>query len=151
MRARLGLAVAMALVVGADACGSGDEAQPGEGADASADSGSSGLDSSSDSTRDALGDVSDAGEVADASAPHVGPVHLSGRSVVDDGGPFVGLGASLFWAAWGYKNDRAMLENALDVLRKNGFQYFRALGVVGDPTAPDSWDGREIDRNWPDY
>src|SRR5262249_3640294 len=67
------------------------------------------------------------------------------------GGPFVGLGASLFWAAWGFENDRAMLERALDTLRAGGFQYFRALGVVGDPSAPDSWDGREIDSHWPDY
>src|SRR5207245_789688 len=36
-------------------------------------------------------------------------------------------------------------------LAEHGFDYFRALGVVGDPFQPDSWDGREIDWRWPDY
>ncbi len=80
-----------------------------------------------------------------------GPVRLEGRSFVDDGGPFVALGATLMWGAWGYRNDRARLEENLAFLRDNGFHYVRALGVVGDPNGEDYWDGREIEFHWPDY
>ncbi|MBI4617356.1 MAG: hypothetical protein HY720_27345, partial [Planctomycetes bacterium] len=91
-------------------------------------------------------------------APQPGPqvrrtgrVRLSANSLEDDQGKFNALGATLFWAAWGYKFDRPRLEAALQVLSKNGFDYFRALGVVGDPNGPDYWDGREIDWRWSDY
>ncbi|HET6585731.1 MAG TPA: NBR1-Ig-like domain-containing protein, partial [Nannocystaceae bacterium] len=80
-----------------------------------------------------------------------GPVRLEGRSFVDDGGPFVALGATMMWGAWGYRNDRARLEENLAFLADNGFHYVRALGVVGDPNGEDFWDGREIDFHWPDY
>jgi hypothetical protein len=80
-----------------------------------------------------------------------GMVRLVGRELHDDGGPFVALGASLFWAAWGYKFDRPRLERNLQWLADHGFHYIRALGVVGDPAGPDSWDGREIDWRWEDY
>jgi hypothetical protein len=80
-----------------------------------------------------------------------GRVRLDGNAIVDDDGPFVALGASLFWGAWGYRHDRARLEDNLEHLSVNAFDYVRVLGVVGNPSAPDWWDGREVDFNWPDY
>lgn len=80
-----------------------------------------------------------------------GPVRIEGRVLVDDGGPFVGLGATLFWAAWAYRNDRPRLERNLAWLRDHGFHYIRALGLVGDPAGEDYWDGREIELGWSDY
>lgn len=81
-----------------------------------------------------------------------GKVRLQDRTAVDDGGAFTPLGATLMWAAWGYRSDRPRLEAALDTLRKNGFDYFRALGAVGDPNDPnDSWAQRLIDWRWADY
>lgn len=80
-----------------------------------------------------------------------GRVRISGRSLEDDGGKFNALGATLFWGAWGYKNDRARLEKTLQFLAENGFDYIRCLGVVGDPNGPDSWDGREIVWTDPEY
>jgi hypothetical protein len=80
-----------------------------------------------------------------------GPVRLDGRSLRDDDGAFNALGATLMWAAWGYRHDRARLERALATLADGGFHYIRALGVVGHPDDPDYWDGREIDWRWPDY
>lgn len=88
----------------------------------------------------------------DAASPgRGGPVRLVGRELHDDGGPFVALGASLFWAAWGYRNARARLEANLAWLRDHGFDYVRALGLVGDPDAADYWDGREAELRWADY
>jgi len=61
----------------------------------------------------------------------------------------------LFWAAWGYKFDQPKLKANLQFLADNGFNYIRALGVVGcvnDPNDPsDYWAGREIKVSWPDY
>jgi hypothetical protein len=59
--------------------------------------------------------------------------------------------ASLFYGAWAYRHDRPRLERNLATLARNGFDYVRVLGVVGDPAAPDSWDGRESDWRDPDY
>src|SRR5262245_42795878 len=61
-----------------------------------------------------------------------GLVQLDGNSLVDDGGKFNALGATMMWAAWGYKFDRARLEQNLAFLSEHGFHYIRALGVVGD-------------------
>ena len=102
---------------------------------------------------------SDAGPIADGAAPadsgstgvRAGPVRLEGSALVDDGGSFVALGATMFWAAWAYKNDRPRLERDLAFLADHGFDYIRALGVVGDYTEADYWDGREIDWHWEDY
>lgn len=80
-----------------------------------------------------------------------GIVRLQGRSLVDGGEPFNALGATMMWAAWGYKFDRERLEQNLAFLRDNGFDYIRALGVVGDYEQDDYWEGREIDWRWPDY
>jgi hypothetical protein len=84
-------------------------------------------------------------------SPAEGMVTLDGHSLSDAKGRFNALGASLFWAAWGYKHDLPRLEANLAYLADNGFEYIRALGVVGDPNGPDYWDGREIVWTWPDY
>jgi hypothetical protein len=91
------------------------------------------------------------GDAPDVSGGRHGPVRLVDHSLEDDGGRFNALGASMFWAPWGYKLDRSRLESELQYLADRGFHYIRALGVVGDPVNPDSWDGREIDEAWPDY
>lgn len=80
-----------------------------------------------------------------------GVAQLEGRALVDDKGPFLALGATMMWAAWAYKYDRPRLEANLQFLADNDYDFIRALGVVGDPNAPDYWDGREIDANWEDY
>jgi hypothetical protein len=85
-------------------------------------------------------------DVAPAGVPR-----LEGRALVDDDGPFLALGATMMWAAWAYKHDRPRLEQNLQFLSEHGFNFIRALGVVGDPNGPDYWDGREIDAHWPDY
>ena len=77
-----------------------------------------------------------------------GIVRVSGRAVADDRGDFPALGASLFWAAWAYKNDRPRLDSHLKLLAEHNFDYIRALGVVGRQPA---WEGRVIDSRWPDY
>ncbi|MBA2302041.1 MAG: hypothetical protein H0W08_05355 [Acidobacteria bacterium] len=77
-----------------------------------------------------------------------GVVRVSGRAVADDRGEFPALGASLFWAAWAYKNDRARLDAHLQLLAQHDFDYIRALGVVGRQPY---WAGREIDARWPAY
>ncbi len=76
---------------------------------------------------------------------------LDGRALVDARGRFHALGATMFYAAWAYKNDRPRLERNLAFLAGHGFDFIRVLGVVGDPVGPDFWDGRETDWRWPDY
>lgn len=80
-----------------------------------------------------------------------GLVRLVDGAFVDDGGPFLARSATMMWAAWAYRFDRPRLEENLASLSAAGFHAIRALGVVGDPAAPDYWDGREIDAHWPDY
>ena len=38
---------------------------------------------------------------------------------------------AFFWAAWGYKYDQEKLKANLQFLSESGFNYIRALGVVG--------------------
>ncbi|MCC7073677.1 MAG: hypothetical protein IT383_20370 [Deltaproteobacteria bacterium] len=87
--------------------------------------------------------------------PHharAGLVRAHGHVLEDDEGPFVGLGATMMWAAWGYQHDRARLEQNLAFLAEHGFDYIRALGTVGDPTRGDDyWEGREIDPSAPGF
>lgn len=83
-----------------------------------------------------------------ASSKPSGIVRVSGRAVADGRGDFPALGASLFWAAWAYRHDRARLDSHLKLLAEHNFDYIRALGVVGRQPA---WTGREIDPRWPDY
>lgn len=83
-------------------------------------------------------------------------VRLSGRSLCDQTGPFLGLGASYFQALRHAKYDRARLNSNLTLLASNGFNYVRVLSMV-------NWDGLEIApvtftnraghrvEAWPDY
>jgi hypothetical protein len=80
-----------------------------------------------------------------------GRVRLEGHVLHDFGGPFPALGVTLFWALWGYHEDRPRLERNLRWIADHGFHYIRVLGVVGDPAGADYWDGREADWRWPDY
>jgi hypothetical protein len=69
-----------------------------------------------------------------------GLVKLEGRVFADDGGPYLAVGASLFWAAWGYRHDRQRLEQNLEFLANHGVDYIRVLGVVG----PRGWSNRTV-------
>jgi hypothetical protein len=70
-----------------------------------------------------------------------GPVKVSGHSLADSGGPFLGLGASYFTALWRCKFDRPRMHSDLAFLSKQGFNYIRILSMVGWYSA---WDGLEI-------
>lgn len=84
---------------------------------------------------------------ADAAEPPRGAVRAQGRAVADQRGPFNALGATLFWAAWGYNSDRARLERNLATLSEAGFDYVRVLGSVGGP----GWTDRTVDPRSDDY
>jgi hypothetical protein len=73
--------------------------------------------------------------------PRPGVVRVENRSFVDDDGPFLGLGASLFWAVWGYEHDRDRLRANFQYLADQGVDYVRILGVVG----PTWWVDRTAD------
>ena len=89
-----------------------------------------------------------------------GRVRVVDHSLVDDNGPFLGLGVSYFTALWRYHNDRPRLESDLAFLSQQGFNYTRILSMVGWNRA---WDGLEIApvaftsregktvAAWPDY
>lgn len=69
-----------------------------------------------------------------APRPHRrGIVRLDRRVYVDDGGPFLAVGHSLFWARWGFVHDRERLERNLAYLAEHGVDYIRVLGVVDWP------------------
>jgi hypothetical protein len=72
-----------------------------------------------------------------AAPPRSGPVHLSGRTFVDDGGPYLAVGASLFWAGWGCLHDTQRLERNLRFL-SGRVDYIRVLALVG----PGDWRDR---------
>ncbi len=75
-----------------------------------------------------------------AATPVAGPLRVhpeNGRSLSDDRGPFLGVGASCFQALRHTKFDRARLEANLALLAEHGFNYLRVLSMVG-------WDGLEI-------
>jgi hypothetical protein len=90
----------------------------------------------------------------------MGPVRVVDHSLVDDGGPFLGLGVSYFTALWRCRHDRPRLESDLRFLSEQGFNYYRMLSMVGHHQA---WDGLEIApvaftnrtgkrvEAWPDY
>jgi hypothetical protein len=99
-----------------------------------------------------------AGSPSIASVPNrrAGLVRVEGRSLVDKGGPFLGLGATYFSALRFCKYDRGRLNSDLGFLSSQGFNYIRVLSMVG-------WEGREIApvafthedgtrvAAWPDY
>ena len=83
-------------------------------------------------------------------------VYLAGKSLCDNDGPFLGLGASYFQALRWAKFDRSRLNSDLTLLAAKGFNYVRILSMV-------NWDGLEIAPvsftnsaghpvgGWPDY
>ena len=79
--------------------------------------------------------------VLNSAAPRHGIVRVAARTFVDDDGPYLAVGASLFWAVYGYQQDRARLEQNLTFLAANGVDYVRVLAVVG----PDGWTDRTVD------
>lgn len=81
-----------------------------------------------------------------AEAPR-GRVRLEGRVLRDDDGPFLGLGASLFWGVWGYSHDRTRLVQQFELLRSHGFEFVRVLGVVAGP----GWEDRTADPQDPQF
>lgn len=64
-------------------------------------------------------------------------VRLTGKSLCDDAGPFLGLGVSYFQALRHAKYDRERLNRHLALFAAKGFNYVRVLSMV-------SWDGVEI-------
>jgi len=76
-----------------------------------------------------------------------GPVRLEGHAFADDGGPWLSLGTTLFWALWGEKHDPERLDRNLAYAARNGVDYIRILSMVGAA----SWEERVIDPRWPDY
>jgi len=72
-----------------------------------------------------------------------GVVRLDGRTFADDGGAYLAVGTSLFWALWGYRHDRQRLERHLDYLSKHGVDYIRVFGVIGPRWADRAVDPRD--------
>ena len=80
-----------------------------------------------------------------------GTVHGKGAAFADARGTWLPVGATLFWAPWGYKFDRARLERDLALLAEFDIDYIRVLGQVGVPGDPaDGWADRLIDPGWAD-
>jgi hypothetical protein len=89
-----------------------------------------------------------------------GPVRVVGHSLVDDRGPFLGLGVSYFTALWRFKNDRPRFDSDMAFLSRQGFNYYRMLSMVGHnkawegleiaPVGFKRRDGKQVD-GWPDY
>ena len=80
-------------------------------------------------------DVRDAAGVDSSRADN--RVRLSGRSLSDDRGPFLGIGVSYFQALRHAKYDRARLEANLALPAGKGFNSVRALSMG-------NWGGVEI-------
>lgn len=85
-----------------------------------------------------------------------GVVHLDGRTLIDNDGPFLGCGATYMQALRHCKYDRSRLEKELSFLAACGFNYVRVISMV-------DWPGQEISpvehtnrhgqviAAWPDY
>lgn len=76
-----------------------------------------------------------------------GRVHAQGKVLADDRGPFLAVGATLFWALWGEAHDADRLDRNLAWLAERQFDYVRILGMVGT----ESWQDRRIDPRDPAY
>jgi hypothetical protein len=80
--------------------------------------------------------------------PRRGLARLEGRALVDDGGFFLGHGATLFWGLWGYQHDRGRLEENLAYLADSGaIDHVRVLATVGGPV----WADRAVDPSAAGY
>lgn len=81
-----------------------------------------------------------------------GLVRMRDRTFTDDDGDYLPLGTTLFWAGWGYDQDRDRLEANLKWIKDQGIDYIRVLGTVGDPLdANDSWHDRAMGTFMPNY
>lgn len=73
--------------------------------------------------------------IVHAPAPAVtarrGIVRADRAGLRDDDGPHLFLGATLFWALWGYDHDRARVEQHLEWFQRQGVDYIRVLVSVG--------------------
>jgi hypothetical protein len=76
-----------------------------------------------------------------------GTVRLDRRAFADANGPFLAVGASLFWAVWGFQHDRQRLKAHFDYLAARGVDYVRVLGAVG----PTGWTQRTADPSASGY
>src|SRR5262245_28783688 len=83
-------------------------------------------------------------QAASASAP--AKIRGLERAVAAGDEPFNALGATLFWAGWGYLHDRPRLEQALGALR--GFDYIRVLSEVGPGGG---WEDRAVSPSDPGF
>src|SRR5262245_32135768 len=63
------------------------------------------------------------GARAARTARRTGLVHLANRAYADNGGPFLAVGASLFWADWGYLNDRPRTRAIICRLGQDGIDF----------------------------
>lgn len=72
-----------------------------------------------------------------------GLVSLNNRVFEDADGLFNPLGATLFWAVWGEKNDPSKYKENLKSLKDAGVDYIRVLGEVG----PAFWQDRTITKD----
>src|SRR5690606_753038 len=66
-----------------------------------------------------------------AASAGAGRVGMDGHAFADEGGPFIALGVSLFWALWGERHDAARLDANLAHLAEHDVDYVRILGMVG--------------------
>lgn len=57
-----------------------------------------------------------------------GVVRLDGRTFTDDGGDYLAIGATLFWAHWGFLHDRDRIAHELEKLRGKA-DYIRVFMV----------------------
>jgi hypothetical protein len=81
----------------------------------------------------------------DGPARRRGIVRANGRAWTDDGGSWHPLGATLFWAPYGWRyNDQPRVRQTFAWLQGFGVDYTRMLGEVG-------WPDEVIDPRWPDY
>ena len=81
------------------------------------------------------------------SSRRAGVVRVVDRGFVDDGGAFLALGTTLFWALWGFEHDKDRLAANLETARSSGFDYIRVLAIVG----PDHWTDRTVDPRDPTW
>jgi hypothetical protein len=72
-------------------------------------------------------------QVRNQRAARRGRVRVAGNSLIDDGGPFLGLGVSYFTALWRHKHDRPRLESDLAFLSRAGGAGGRALRGIRPP------------------
>jgi hypothetical protein len=84
-------------------------------------------------------------------APRVlhGRASLNGRAWQDGDGTRPLIGASMFWSAWGFRNDKERLAANYRWLAQHGVDYVRALGEVGGGLWTSG--NRVVDPEWPDY